>query len=272
MSLPPAPHDIRFVRVMKVASWNVNSINARRERLLRWLAAQQPDVLCLQELKCLDEAFPSADVLELGYHAALHGQRTYNGVAVLAKQPLEDVRRGFDDGEQDGESRLLSARVQGLRVLSCYVPNGQLISSDKYMYKQRWLDRLLAYLQRHHDPAEPLLVCGDFNIAPEDRDCCDPPAWRDSVLFHEVVREKWRKLLAWGLVDTFRLHVPDPGKFSWWDYRQLSFPKGVGLRIDHVLATRPLAERCSAAGIDRDERKGKQPSDHAPVLAELRWP
>jgi exodeoxyribonuclease-3 len=254
---------------MKVASWNVNSVNVRRERLLRWLAEKQPDVLCLQELKCLDDAFPSAEVLELGYQALLYGQRTYNGVAILAKSAIEDVRRGFDDGEDDLEARFVSARVAGLSVLCCYVPNGQELSSPKYLYKQRWLDRLLAHLERHHVPSEPLLVCGDFNIAPEDRDCHDPDGWRDSVLFHEIVKEKWRRLLAWGLVDTYRLHVQDAGKFSWWDYRQLAFPKGRGLRIDHVLATRVLAERCTGAAIDREERKGKQPSDHAPVVSEL---
>ncbi|HEX6246103.1 MAG TPA: exodeoxyribonuclease III [Polyangiales bacterium] len=252
---------------MMVASWNVNSINARRERLLRWLADKQPDVLCLQELKGVDEGFPSSDVYELGYHSAIYGQRTYNGVAILAKSPLEDVRRGFDDGVADAEARFLSARVNDVRVLCCYVPNGQEISSDKYSYKLRWLDRLLAYLERHHTPAEPLVLCGDFNIAPEDIDVYAPDAWRESVLFHAAVREKWRLLLQWGLVDTFRKHVSDPGKYSWWDYRMLSFPKGRGLRIDHVLATAPLAARCSAAAIDREERKGKQPSDHAPVSA-----
>jgi exodeoxyribonuclease-3 len=256
---------------MKIASWNVNSVNVRRERLLRWLADKQPDVLCVQELKGLDDGFPSADVLELGYRALLYGQRTYNGVAILAKSAPEDARRGFDDGEDDQEARFLSARVAGLRVLSCYVPNGQELGSPKYLYKQRWLDRLLAYLERHHAPSEPLLVCGDFNIAPEDRDCYDPEGFRDSVLFHEIVREKWQRLAAWGLVDTYRLHVQDAGKFSWWDYRMLAFPKGRGLRIDHVLATRPLAQRCTAAAIDREERKGKQPSDHAPVIAEFDW-
>jgi exodeoxyribonuclease-3 len=257
---------------MKIASWNVNSINVRRERLLRWLAEKQPDVLCIQELKGLDEGFPSAEVQELGYQTALFGQRTYNGVAILAKNAIEDVRRSFDDGEDDAEARFLSARVAGVRVLCCYVPNGQELSSPKYVYKQRWLDRLLAYLSRHHAPSEPLLVCGDFNIAPEDRDCYDPEGWRDSVLFHEIVHEKWRALAAWGLVDTYRLHVQEPGKFSWWDYRMLSFPKGRGLRIDHVLATRALSERCTAAAIDREERKGKQPSDHAPVISEFDWP
>jgi exodeoxyribonuclease III len=257
---------------MKLASWNVNSVNVRRERLLRWLADKQPDVLCIQELKGVDEAFPSADVHELGYQALLYGQRTYNGVAILAKGAIEDARRGFDDGEDDPEARFLSARVFGLHVLCCYVPNGSELTSPKYAYKLRWLDRLLAHLERHHSASEPLLVCGDFNIAPEDRDCYDPDGWRESVLFHEAVKEKWRHLLAFGLVDTYRLHVQEAGKFSWWDYRMLSFPKGRGLRIDHLLATRLLAERCTSATIDREQRKGKQPSDHAPVLIELDWP
>jgi exodeoxyribonuclease-3 len=257
---------------MKVASWNVNSVNVRRERLLRWLTEKQPDVLCVQELKGVDEAFPSQDVYELGYQAALYGQRTYNGVAILAKQPLQDVQRGFDDGDPDAEARFLSARVGGVRVLCCYVPNGQEITSDKYAYKLRWLDRLRAHLQRAHTPSEPLLVCGDFNIAPEDRDCYDPEGWRESVLFHTAVHEKWRQLTSWGLVDTYRKHVPDAGKYSWWDYRMLSFPKGRGLRIDHILATPDLAVRCTSASIDREERKGKQPSDHAPVIAEFDLP
>lgn len=254
---------------MKVASWNVNSIGVRKERLVRWLSEKQPDVLCLQELKCLDDSVPLEEINALGYQVASYGQRTYNGVAILSKTPLEDVRRGLDDGDPDSEARLISARVQGIRVLSAYVPNGQLITSDKYQYKLRWLDRLLAYLTKQHAPSEPLLLCGDFNIAPEDRDCYDPEGLRDDVLFHEAVHAKWRALLAWGLVDTYRLHVSDAGKYSWWDYRMLSFPKGKGLRIDHVLATPALAERCTSAFIDREERKGKQPSDHAPVGIEL---
>jgi len=252
---------------MKVASWNVNSVAARRDRLLAWLGKQQPDVLCLQELKAVDEAFPREAIEALGYQCAVHGQRTYNGVAVLAKSAIEDVRRNLDDGEPESDARLLSVRIGELRVICCYVPNGQTLASDKFSYKLRWLDRLHAYLQRHHDPSEPLLLCGDFNIAPEDRDCYDPEGLRDDVLMHESVRKKWRTLLSFGLVDSYRLHVSEPGKYSWWDYRMLGFPKGRGLRIDFVLATQTLAARCSSAAIDRDERKGKQPSDHAPVLA-----
>ena len=158
-------------------------------------------------------------------------------------------------------------RIGDTRVLCCYVPNGQSLDSPKFAYKLSWLDRLSAYLARHHSKEESLLVCGDFNIAPEDRDVYDPAALSEDVLCHPLVREKWRALLGFGLVDTFRQHVPDAGKYSWWDYRMLGFPKGRGLRIDHLLATAPLAARCTGAAIDREERKGKQPSDHAPVSA-----
>jgi exodeoxyribonuclease-3 len=251
---------------MKVASWNVNSVVARRERLLAWLAKAQPDVLCLQELKALDDGFPRAEVEALGYHVALHGQRTYNGVAILSKLELADVRRNLDDGVAETDARLISARIAGTRVICCYVPNGGTLSSDKYPYKLAWLDRLAAYVAHQQ---EPLLLCGDFNIAPEDRDVYDPEGLRDDVLVHESVREKFRALLALGLVDTYRVHLQDAGKYSWWDYRQLGFPKNRGLRIDFVLASPELAPRCTSASIDREERKGKQPSDHAPVIAEF---
>ena len=254
---------------MKVVSWNVNSVVARRERLLAWLHKHQPDVLCLQELKTVDDGFPRAEVEALGYHVALHGQRTYNGVAVLSRTPIEDVRKNLDDGDEESDARLLSVRIGGTRVICCYVPNGQSLDSPKFAYKLSWLDRLGAYLARHHTKEESLLVCGDFNIAPEDRDVYDPAALREDVLCHPLVREKWHALLGFGLVDTFRQHVPDAGKYSWWDYRMLGFPKGRGLRIDHLLATAPLAARCTGAAIDREERKGKQPSDHAPAVAEL---
>jgi exodeoxyribonuclease-3 len=255
---------------MKVATWNVNSVIARRERLLAWLTKQQPDVVCLQELKTIDAGFPRDEVESLGYQVALHGQRTYNGVAILSRVPIEDVRRNLDDGHDETDARLISASIGNTRVICCYVPNGQTLTSDKFAYKLSWLDRLRGYLARHHDPHERLLLCGDFNIAPEDRDCYDPEGMREDVLCHALVREKWRALLEFGLHDTYRQHVSDAGKYSWWDYRMLGFPKGRGLRIDHVLATTPVADDCTAAAIDRDERKGKQPSDHAPVLAELK--
>jgi exodeoxyribonuclease-3 len=255
---------------MKIASWNVNSIKVRRERLLAWLVRHKPDVLCLQELKAADEGFPRDDVYELGYQAVLAGQKTYNGVAILSRTELSDVRIGLDDGVEDAEARLVSASIQGVRVICVYVPNGQEVSSTKWPYKLAWLERLQRYLATHHRPDEPLVLCGDFNIAPEDVDCHAPEEWRESVLCHEQVRERYRQLVAWGLTDTFRILEQSPGKYSWWDYRMLAFPKGRGLRIDLLLATTPVAGRVSEVGIDREERKGKQPSDHAPVFLTLK--
>lgn len=254
---------------MKLATWNVNSVRARHERLLRWLAAHQPDVLCLQELKVLDADFPFDAVRAAGYHAAVYGQRAYNGVAILAREEPQGVMRGFDDGVDDPTARLISARVAGVRVACAYVPNGGELGSDKWAYKLDWLRRLRAWLERHCDPSEPLALVGDMNVAPEARDCSDPVAWEGTVLYHPDARAALRQVTEWGLVDAFRLMRPDAGLYSWWDYRMLAFPKNVGLRIDHVLVTPSLAARCSAASIDRDERKGKQPSDHAPVVVEF---
>jgi exodeoxyribonuclease-3 len=253
---------------VKLATWNVNSIRAREERLLAWLAVHQPDVLCLQELKVADEAFPSDALRSAGYHAAVHGQKTYNGVAILSRVPAEDVTRGFGDHGDDSQSRLISAQIAGVHVLSAYFPNGSEVGSDKWLYKLDWMKRLRGYLDRC-DPRRPLALCGDFNVAPEARDVHDPKAWEASVLFHPEARAALESIRAWGFVDTFRMHHPEPGRFSWWDYRMLAFPKNNGLRIDHVFASELLAKSCTAASIDREQRKGKQPSDHAPVLAEF---
>jgi exodeoxyribonuclease-3 len=254
---------------MKLATWNVNSIRAREERLLRWLSAHQPDALCLQELKVTDDAFPMLAIRSLGYHAAVHGQKTYNGVAVLSRSEPQEVERGFGDGGDDAQARLVSARVGGVHVVSAYVPNGQEVGSDKWAYKMEWMRRLRAWLDRRFARTDLVALCGDFNVAPEARDVCDPAAWERSVLFHPEARAALEHVRGWGLVDAFRLHHEAPGFYSWWDYRMLAFPKGRGLRIDHVLLSEPLAAKCTAARIDRDERKGKQPSDHAPVVVEL---
>ena len=235
---------------MKLATWNVNSIRAREERLHRWLGAHQPDVLCLQELKVTDDAFPLLPLRALGYHAAVHGQKTYNGVAVLSRVEPLAVERGFGDGGADTQARLVTALVGGVHVVSAYVPNGQEVGSDKWAYKVEWMKRLRAWLDRRFAKSDLVALCGDFNVAPEARAAL------------ENVR-------AWGLVDAFRLHHQAGGFYTWWDYRMLAFPKKEGLRIDHVLLSAPLAAKCTAALIDRDERKGKQPSDHAPVVAEL---
>jgi exodeoxyribonuclease III len=254
---------------LKLASWNVNSIRVRGDRLLRWLEAHRPDVVCLQELKTTESQFPFERVRAAGYDGAILGQKGYNGVAILARDGyhLEDVHIGLDDAADDSAARLISGRVAGMQILTVYVPNGQVVGSEKYAYKLEWFRRLRSFLERHHRTSEPLIVCGDFNVAPEPRDVDRPKEWERSVLFHPDVRAALRELMGWGLVDTFRLHHAEGGFYSWWDYRMLSFPKNDGLRLDLILATEPLAGRCTEASIDRDERKGKLASDHAPVLA-----
>jgi exodeoxyribonuclease-3 len=254
---------------MKIATWNVNSVRARHDRLLRWLAKEQPDVLCLQELKTVDSGFPTAEVQALGYHSELFGQPTYNGVAILSRAPITDVVRGFGDDEDDPQARFLCATVLGVRVISAYFPNGSEPDSEKYEYKQRWLTRLHAWLSRNASPDEPLALAGDYNIAPADRDARNPGAWRGSVLLNEAMTAAFQRLIDFGTEDCLARQFPEGGVFTWWDYRNLGFPKNDGLRIDHILATKPLARRFVRAWVDRDERKGEKPSDHAPVLAEF---
>jgi exodeoxyribonuclease-3 len=253
---------------VKIATWNVNSIRARLPRLLDWLPEAKCDVVCLQELKVEEAQFPREELAAAGWKIAAAYQKTYNGVAILAREELRDVSSGLDDGEDDPQARLIAATVNDVRVVCVYVPNGQTVGSDKYRYKLRWLERLRAYLDRHA-PRE-LVLCGDFNVAPEPRDVYDPAGWENEVLFHIDARTALEKVRAFGLADTFRLQNPDLQAFSWWDYRQLSFPKNRGLRIDHIFATEALARRCTHAAIDRESRKvkdGMQPSDHAPVIA-----
>jgi exodeoxyribonuclease-3 len=257
---------------MKLATWNVNSIRAREGRLLRWLEATGPDVVCLQEIKVTDDAFPREALLSLGYHAAVHGQRTYNGVAIVSRAEAASVEREFGDGGDELQARLVAARVAGVWVVSVYVPNGAEVGSDKWSYKLEWLKRLRGFLDRRFSKDDLVAVCGDMNVAPEPRDVHDPGEWEKSVLFHPEARQALASVRAWGLVDGFRLHHQAPGFYTWWDYRMLAFPRNRGLRIDHVLLSGPLAARCSAAHIDRNERKGKQPSDHAPVVVTLDLP
>jgi exodeoxyribonuclease-3 len=254
---------------VRIASWNVNSIRARLDRVVEWVRAQRPDVVCLQETKVQDGEFPTSVFREFGYESVAHGQKSYNGVALLSMHGLTDVLRGFDDGDEEGDgSRLIAATVRGVRVYSAYVPNGQMVGSDAWDRKLHWLARLRRTLEHRHASADELAaVCGDFNVAPEERDVYDPDFWRPTVLFHPEARASLRHLCEFGLVDTLRLHHAEPQLYSWWDYRMLAFPKNKGLRIDLILATRGLAARCTAAGIDREPRKGKLPSDHAPITA-----
>jgi exodeoxyribonuclease-3 len=254
---------------MKIASWNVNSIRARQERVLAWLAAESPDVLCLQELKAIDEQFPVLEYQALGYESAVYGQRTYNGVAILARSELTQIERGVGPSTADSQARFIAASVRGLRVASVYVPNGETVASEKFAYKLAWMARLKVYAAAQLAAREPLLLCGDFNIAPEPIDVHDPVRWDGHVMFSKPERAAFAELLGIGLVDVVRELNPDQALFTWWDYRQLSFPKNYGLRIDHVLAAPVLRERMLSARVDRNARKGLQPSDHAPVVVEL---
>ena len=251
---------------MKVATWNVNSLRVRLPQLRHWLADSRPDVIALQETKLPDADFPAAEIEALGYHVAYSGQRTYNGVAVLSRQPLNVDARDIP-GFPDEQRRVLAVHTGGLRIIDLYVPNGQAVGSEKYAYKLRWLSALQAWLAdevaRHPD----LLVLGDFNIAPEDRDVHDPKAWEGSVHVSPAERDSLHSLLELGLVDLFRHFEQPEESYSWWDYRMGAFRRNHGLRIDLILASRALTQRCSACTIDREPRRAERPSDHTPVIA-----
>jgi exodeoxyribonuclease-3 len=253
---------------VKIASWNVNSLKVRLPHLLDWLGEAKPDVVCLQELKLEDHNFPRAEIEAAGYQVAFSGQKTYNGVALLAREPIGDVLYG-NPRFADEQKRLISGTVGDIRVICAYMPNGQAVGSDKYDYKLRWLDALATWLDGEIVAHPKLALCGDYNIAPDDRDVHDPQAWAGQILCSEAERSAFQRLLGLGLEDSFRLFDQPEKTFSWWDYRMLGFPKNLGLRIDHVLLSAPLARRCIAAGVDRAPRKRERPSDHAPVWAEL---
>jgi exodeoxyribonuclease III len=254
---------------MKLASWNVNSLNVRLPHVQEWLRTQQPDALCLQELKLEDVKFPLAAIEETGYHAVFDGQKTYNGVAILSRNRPEDVSKGIP-GFADEQKRVIAAMLDGLRVICIYVPNGERVGSDKYQYKLRWLDALAGYIEREIAEYGEVALLGDFNIAPEDRDVHDPQAWEGEVLCSAPERAALQRLFDLGLKDSFRLFEQSPKSFSWWDYRMNGFKRNLGLRIDHILLTEPVAARCESAAIDLEPRKLERPSDHAPVTAVLR--
>ena len=247
----------------KIVTWNVNSVNARLDRVKAFLLREQPDFLCLQELKCTDDKYPIEDIRSVGYHSAVFG------VAVLSREPVEVLFKGFDDNILDDAARLITIRSQGLTIISAYVPNGQALGSDKFAYKMEWLKRAKSFLRNHWTPSDNLILVGDFNIAPDDRDVYDPIAWKEHIHCSTPERDALRDVIGFGFIDTFRMHHQEAGLHSWWDYRELSFPKNKGLRIDLIYATPPMAQRCLSARIDRDERKGDKPSDHAPVIAEF---
>jgi exodeoxyribonuclease-3 len=253
---------------VKVATWNVNSLKVRLPQVLAWVAEAEPDVLALQEIKQPDEDFPAEALQAAGYHGISNGQRTYNGVALLSRQPPADPVRALP-GSEDPQRRVLAATIAGVRIVNLYVPNGQSVDSDKYGYKLEWLRRLRDYLAHELETHEKLVVLGDFNIAPGDRDVHDPELWRGRVLFSEPEHEALARLLELGLVDLFRQFDQPEDAFSWWDYRAAAFRRNRGLRIDLILGSHAMAERCIASAVDPEPRGWERPSDHAPVWAEF---
>jgi exodeoxyribonuclease-3 len=251
---------------MRIATWNVNSLRVRLPQLLEWLAENKPDVMALQETKLPDDAFPGAQIEAAGYRYLCSGQRTYNGVAILSREPLRAMQSAIP-GFEDPQRRVLAANVGTVRVINLYVPNGQTVGSDKYDYKLRWLAALRSWLASELAAHPRLLALGDFNIAPEDRDVHDPAAWVGAVHVSEPEREALRALLQLGMVDVFRKFEQPPQTFSWWDYRGGSFRRNAGLRIDLILAARALAAHCTRCEIDRAPRRAERASDHAPVIA-----
>lgn len=256
---------------MRVVTWNVNSLRARLERVEAWLSEVQPDVLCIQETKLADDAFPALAFEALGYESTHFGQGQWNGVAILSKVGLTDVVSNFADGiEPDPDARIITATCGGVRISCCYVPNGRSLDDDHYTYKLSWLDRLVEHLERDTSPDADVIVTGDFNIAPEDRDVHDISKLQNATHVSQAERDRLAAIERWGLVDLFRRQHPDAESvYSWWDYRGGDFHQGRGMRIDLVLGSAGVAERCEWSAVDRNARKGKSPSDHAPVIVDL---
>lgn len=253
---------------MKLATWNVNSLNVRLPHVLDWVHDNQPDVLCLQETKQEDIKFPYAELKQAGYEAVHSGQKTYNGVAILTRHDLTDVSHGIANFE-DEQRRVISATINGVRVVCVYIPNGQAVDSEKYTYKLRWLEALTYWLAEELKKYPNLVLLGDYNIAPDDRDCHDPAAWLGQVLVSPRERNAFEKLTQLGLHDSFRLFEQADGHFSWWDYRMAGFRRNLGMRIDHILVSEALKSACQSCMIDKTPRKLERPSDHTPVVLTL---
>jgi exodeoxyribonuclease-3 len=257
--------------VPTIASFNVNSINARLPNLLAWLQAAEPDIVCLQEIKCTEEAFPREPIEELGYNLAILGQKTYNGVAILSRFPIEDPLRGLPGDPEDGQARYLEAFTGGLRVASIYAPNGNPVGTEKFAYKLAWLERLRAHGEALLELDEPVVLAGDFNVIPEPIDCHDPAAWAEDALFRPESRRAFRALLHQGWTDAYRaLHPDERGVYTFWDYQGGAFQLDHGIRIDHILLSPPAADRLEEARIDKEPRGRPKASDHTPILCRLR--
>ena len=255
---------------MLVATWNVNSIRARLPAVVKWLALRRPDVVCLQEIKCVDEQFPCEPFEDLGYACAIFGQKTYNGVAILAKAGVEDVVRGLPGDPGDVESRVIAATAGGLRVVNAYVVNGRQVGHEKYHYKLSWLARLARLVQAERAAHEQLAVVGDFNVTFDDRDVARPEAWHEQILCSTPEREALAGVVAAGVADSVRRFTQDKGPYTWWDFKTRGFERGDGLRIDHVLLSPEALERCERVDVDVEVRAASGASDHAPVVASLR--
>lgn len=253
---------------MKIATWNVNSMNVRQTHVVEWLQVHEPDVLVLQEIKQLTEKFPTDDLKAIGYHSIASGQKTYNGVAVISKSPAEDVVTDFPDFD-DPQRRILASTIGDVRVIDLYVPNGSEVGSEKYEYKLAWLASLQQFLKAEMSQHEKLVVLGDFNIAPADEDVHNPEDWGEAILCSPAERKVLRELVGLGLTDVFRKFEHPEKTFSWWDYRAAGFRRNAGLRIDLILTSEPMTESCTACYVDKEPRAWERPSDHAPVVAEF---
>jgi exodeoxyribonuclease-3 len=254
--------------VLKIASWNVNSLNVRLPHVLAWCGVARPDILALQETKLTDDRFPAEELLEAGYHSVFSGQKTYNGVAILSREPAIDIVTDVD-GLDDAQRRILGATIGDVRILDLYVVNGSEVGSEKYAYKMHWLEQVTNWIADEMQRFDNVIVLGDFNIAPDDRDVHDPESWEGKILCSPPEREALQKILDLGLSDTFRQFEQEQKIWSWWDYRMASFRRNMGLRIDLVLASAALAKICSASYIDKEPRRQDRPSDHAPAVAEF---
>jgi len=254
---------------MLIATWNVNSILARMPLVLRWLDDVKPDVVCLQETKCTDDKFPTLVFQERGYRCQLFGQQSYNGVAILTRCECETTHRGYPGDDETAQSRLITSRVNDIQIVNVYIPNGQAVGSEKYEMKLAWMRRLREFFDQNYDSTQPVLLCGDFNVAPEERDVHDVRLWQGRIMFSEQERATLQHIKDWGFTDAFRLHNEEGGKFTWWDYRAGAFRRNLGLRIDHIWVTEPLVSRSTRTWIDLVPRTWEKPSDHAPMIAEF---
>lgn len=256
--------------MIKLASWNVNSLKIRLEQVLQWMETSQVDILSLQETKMIDEHFPHQLFIDQGYHIAFSGQKTYNGVAIISRHPISDLIMDIPD-LCDPQRRILAATIAGIRVINLYVPNGAAVGTDKYAYKLMWLEKVISFIRQQLVLYPMMTVMGDFNIAPEDRDVHSPDEWKDCVLVSDLERQAFFELMALGLKDSFRNFDQEEQLFSWWDYRAAAFRRNRGLRIDHILLSDSLNQHCLESGIDKEPRRTERPSDHAPVWASLNF-